>query len=67
MWFSHPKPFITRAVAMQMAEQKKLPPPDTTAITIEHEDVAIPELRHQVGAKAGISAPIRINAPASGR
>ena len=61
MWFSHPKPFITRAVAMQMAEQKKLPPPDTTTITIEHEDVAIPELRHQVGAKAGISAPIRIS------
>lgn len=25
MWFSHPKPFVTRAVAMRMAEQNKLP------------------------------------------
>jgi len=61
MWFSHPKPFITRAIAMQMAEQKKLPPPDTTTITIKHEDVAIPELRQGYGITDGNAAPIRIN------
>jgi hypothetical protein len=61
MWFSHPKPFITKAVAMQMAEQKTLPPPDTTVITVEHEDLAIPELRQRAGAMAGIAAPIRIS------
>jgi hypothetical protein len=61
MWFSHPKPFITRAVAMQMAEQKKLPPPDTTTITIEHEDVAMPELRQRSDTADGGDAPIRIN------
>jgi hypothetical protein len=61
MWFSHPKPFITKAVAMQMAEQKTLPPPDTTTITVEHEDVSIPELRQRAGAMAGIAAPIRIS------
>ena len=61
MWFSHPKPFITKAVAMQMAEQKALPPPDTTTIVIEHEDVSIPELRQQVGTVAEGAAPIRIS------
>jgi len=61
MWFSHPKPFITRAVAMQVAEQKKLPPPDTSTITIEHEDVSIPELRQRSGTEGASTAPIRIN------
>ncbi len=32
MWLSHPKPFITKAVAMQMAEQNRLPPPETKTI-----------------------------------
>ncbi|SEN27256.1 hypothetical protein SAMN05428959_101960 [Duganella sp. CF517] len=61
MWFSHPKPFINRAVAMQMAEQKKLPPPDTTTITIEHEDVTVPALSQQADAAVSDAAPIRIN------
>jgi hypothetical protein len=60
MWFSHPKPFITKAVAMQMVEQKTLPPPETTII-VEHEDVSIPELRRQAGAAAGNAAPIRLS------
>ena len=59
MWFSHPKPFITKAVAMQMAEQEKLPPPDTT-ITAERQDAAIPELWRQEGPQADGAAPIRI-------
>ena len=61
MWFSHPKPFITKAVAMQMAEQKTLPPPDTTTITVEHEDVPVPALSQQADAAVGDAAPIRIN------
>lgn len=59
MWFSHPKPFITKAVAVQMAEQKQLPPPDTT-ITIEHQDASIPELWRQTRATDGDAAPISI-------
>ena len=35
MRFSHPKPFITKAVARQMAGQKTLPPPHATTITVE--------------------------------
>ncbi|USX28690.1 YcxB family protein [Oxalobacteraceae bacterium OTU3CINTB1] len=61
MWFSHPKPFIRRAVAMQMAEHKKLPPPDTTTITIEHEDMSIPELTRQAGTAADSAVPIRLS------
>lgn len=61
MWFTHPKPFIRRAVAMQMAEQKKLPPPDATTITVEHEDVSIPELTQRAGAAAVSPAPIQLS------
>lgn len=61
MWFSHPKPFTNKAVAMQMAEKKTLPPPDTTTITVEHEDVSIPELKWQANTAADSAAPIRLN------
>jgi hypothetical protein len=61
MWFSHPKPFITKAVAMQMVEQKKLPPPDTTTITVEHQDLSTPELWRKASTAAEVAAPIRIS------
>lgn len=63
MWFSHPKPFITKAVAMQIAEKKTLPPPDITTIIVEHKNVPIPELKRQANMANDIAAP----PPASGR
>lgn len=66
MWFSHPKPFITRAVAMQMVERKKLPPPDTTTITVEQQDVPTPGLWRQASTAADVAVPIRIT-PTSGQ